>query len=231
MKLIIDAYNCIHALSISSGQFVAALESYVGGVRDRSVSVVLVFDSGPFLYRSREKHRSLQLFFAGKGASADDYIVDEIALLSPGAACLVTADRELKERCRPIESLSPFELWDLIREVTSGERARDTQRAEVPLPFSSQRTKISRSGRPDSVVLYDESEQNKYGDGCDDAFEDSQVARALSYELEQLLLSDTQRVQSGEWRDRESECARRAAFAEKLSKKERKRAQLFEKLR
>ena len=99
MKLIIDGYNLLK--HIVGADFVDEqrrkmfIEQIARYSHKKMLPILLVFDGGPSIYPSREKHNGVEVVYSGTKESADDYIKQYIEDVPTHNLMLISSDREL----------------------------------------------------------------------------------------------------------------------------------------
>lgn len=99
MKLIIDGYNLLK--HIEGADFVDErvrtkfIEKIGAYSRKKQLPIVLVFDGGPSLYPTREKHNGVEVVYSGTKESADEYIQQYVEDVPTHTMLLISSDKEL----------------------------------------------------------------------------------------------------------------------------------------
>ncbi len=134
MQLLIDGYNLLkkikHSAHISDKErenFIKKLNHYG---HQKKLSIVLVFDGGPFNWPMREKVSTvLEVVYSGVRESADDYIKQYIETHKSFDILLITSDRELVTHARlhAIPSMDSYEFSEFINSNESPTTLKSVQ--------------------------------------------------------------------------------------------------------
>jgi predicted RNA-binding protein with PIN domain len=117
MQLLLDGYNILkkvkkisHISDSERQKFIKQLNNYA---HKKNLSLILVFDGGPFSWPQQEKISSfLIVIYSGANESADDYIKSYLDQHKNNDILLVSSDRELTTYARhySIASLDSYEF-------------------------------------------------------------------------------------------------------------------------
>lgn len=128
MKVIVDAYNILHAMyekQVSDAQrkhFINILSAYA---KRKRLEVIVVFDAGPFLFPATEIQKNIVVKYSGPHASADDIIIRYMHECRGQGMVLVSSDRALRDAAKQVhaESLSAQEFIVRLNEREQPVRA------------------------------------------------------------------------------------------------------------
>lgn len=123
MTIIVDAYNFIKHISkstfVSDQKKQSWIDRFCEYVEFRNNEVILVFDAGPGLYKTVERHRHITVIYSGQMDSADDVIKQWLRQRTGQNILLVTSDREVREAAHAcnIVSIGSDEFYEVFNEV------------------------------------------------------------------------------------------------------------------
>ncbi len=105
MLIIIDGYNLLRAVYYhEKGKLTkerAQLVRELGQYRDiRGHDIVIVFDAGPALHATREVRRGVVVMFSGQNSNADEWIISFVKREREKEKVLVSRDRSLVDQCK-----------------------------------------------------------------------------------------------------------------------------------
>jgi len=99
IKLIIDGYNLLKHIvgadHVNERERVAFIEKVARYAHIKQLPIVLVFDGGPSIYPTREKHNGVEVIYSGTKESADEYIQQYVQDVPVHNLMLISTDRQL----------------------------------------------------------------------------------------------------------------------------------------
>ncbi len=123
MQYLVDAYNLLFRAVKKRGSLQNTrqliIEELNESVSHLNMAIVLVFDGADENLSdfSRGHFGAIELIYTSKGKSADEYIIEEVALAkSPEKITVVTSDRELANHCKNLgaQKMSIHEFISLL---------------------------------------------------------------------------------------------------------------------
>ncbi|MEX0671936.1 MAG: NYN domain-containing protein [Candidatus Babeliales bacterium] len=100
MKIIIDAYNLLHAMHpgprASEQQREGLIADLMRYAQKSGNKIILVFDGGDMPYSYQEKRKHITLIWAGYHMSADDWIMEHLQKNQGEDMLVASSDREIQ---------------------------------------------------------------------------------------------------------------------------------------
>lgn len=149
MIIVVDAYNFLK--SITGTVFIEdrvlrdwtlRLQRYA---KQRNNQVIMVFDSGPSFFPSKQKSGLFEAVYVGQGRTADDYLKQWLEQKKHEDILLVTSDREIR-RCAAgfgVVSMSSQDFHKILIEIM---QASDISQDAIQSDYVLYKTKHSDQG-------------------------------------------------------------------------------------